>query len=672
MKKVRILALVLALVLCFSACAPAAAGGEATQAPTNAPAGNDPTNAPEGPKMYWDMLDEVTESAELPDWEGKTLEINVWQCGGTQVATGTDPNGTAVWEEIARITGVRLNWNEVFNNGGNNITAKMPQVIASGDLPTVMSGYDVLGEMKELFANDYLLDFTPYLENGMLDHMKENYGWGDLDAQIWSQVRTDEGKYFALPGGISEAFLLQNNMTNCGYDPEAMAKTLTSTSDFNNDFMNQDFYIRDDVLKAIRPDAKTWKEIEAIWEANGEFTEADIYDMGFTGMDAFMDFLREVKAVVGDFKGLDGSTCEVTNGPASDDDNWSWMNYWPHVTDGRTNSDPFLYAVKDPASPEEIYAYTFEDGYMKDFAAKLNALVREDIIAQNSLVDNTQTLNEKRLNAHYVVIHSWLNTNIIDELNAASDEWDYRPIVFNGEFGALNTIYTCPMQTMNVGAIFKDAIPADQIEQFIHAIDFLASEVGTNLMYFGPKSLGLYEIGENGIWSFTDEYMIDVCFNGGDNTKAKEEYGLMSVSGVQGWGIGGTGARTFVNHPVQNRSVVKPLEAAKSYQNFTAGYLDKNNIVKGQSVNLFKNDTLYAGGQAIEGFASFWAQRPAYEAQMKRAIAAASPEEFEEEWEALALLCIEAGLTPEALVEYNTKIVYEPNKTAFDAAGMFQ
>jgi len=670
MKKVRILALVLALVLCFSACAPAAAGGEATQAPTSAPAGNDPTNAPEGPKMYWDMVDEVTESAELPDWEGKPLELNVWLAAGTQVTIGTDPNGTAVWEEVERITGVSLNWNESFNNGGNNITAKMPQVIASGDLPAIMNGYDIAPEMKELFANGYLLDLTPYFENGMLDHVKENMAWGTLDAEIWSQLRDADGRYFAITGATAEAFYLQKGLTDCGYDPEKMAKTLVNINTFNNDNYNQNFYIRDDILKAIRPDAKTWKDIEAIWEANGAFTEADIYDMGFTGMDAWMDFLREVKAVVGDFKGLDGSTCEVTSGPASDNDNWEWMNYWPHLTDGRTNSDPFLYAVKDPASPEEIYAYTFEDGYMKDFAAKLNTLVREDIIAQNSLVDNTQTLNEKRLNGHYAVIHSWIWDDIVDQLNAASDEWDYRPIIINAPFGELSEIYTCPLQTVTMNAFFKDAIPEDQVEQLIHCIDFLSSEVGTNLMYFGPKDLGLYTIREDGLWEFTDEYMIDVLFNGGDNTKAKEEYGLMCVGGVQGLPCA-TGVRQFVQHPVQRREIVNEVLPEKSYSRFTAGYLAKNNIIKGESVGLFKNEVLYGGGQAIEGFKSFWAQRPAYEAQMKKAIAAATPEEFEAEWEALALLCIEAGLTPEALVEYNTKIIYEPNKSAFEAAGMF-
>jgi len=309
---------------------------------------------------------------------------------------------------------------------------------------------------------------------------------------------------------------------------------------------------------------------------------------------------------------------------------------------------------------------------MKDFAAKLNTLVREDIIAQNSLVDNTQTLNEKRLNGHYAVIHSWIWDDIVDQLNAASDEWDYRPIIINAPFGELSEIYTCPLQTVTMNAFFKDAIPEDQVEQLIHCIDFLSSEVGTNLMYFGPKDLGLYTIREDGLWEFTDEYMIDVLFNGGDNTKAKEEYGLACVSGVQGWGIGTTGVRSLVQHPVGRREVEKELAPEKAYQRFTAGYLAKNNLIKGQSVGLFKNDTLYAGGQAVEGFASFWAQRPGYEAQMKKAIAASSPEAFEEEWEALALLCIESGLTPEALVEYNTKIIYEPNKTAFDAAGMFQ
>ena len=57
---------------------------------------------------------------------------------------------------------------------------------------------------------------------------------------------------------------------------------------------------------------------------------------------------------------------------------------------------------------------------------------------------------------------------------------------------------------------------------------------------------------------------------------------------------------------------------------------------------------------------------------MKKAIAAATPEAFEEEWDYLQQLSIEAGLTEEALIEYNLTIIYEPNKAAFDAAGMFK
>ena len=673
MKKARILALVLALVLCFSACAQQpAAGGEATQAPTNAPVVNDPTDAPEGPKMYWDMLDEVTDSSELPDWTGKPLEVNLWKAAGSQVAIGTDPNGTDVWEEVARITGVRLNWNETFNNGGNLITSKMPQVIASGDLPSVIVGYNILGEMKELFANGYLYDLSSYYEDGTLKHYQENFGWGDLDAEIWSQVRTEDGAYFGLPSGMAEGFLLQKGLTNCGYDPEKMAKTITSTTTVNSDNSLNQFYIRDDILKAIRPDAKTWKDIMAIWEANGTFTEAEIYDMGFTGMDGFMDFLREVKAVISDFQGLDGSTCEVISGPSSDYDNWEWMNYWPHLTDGMTSSDPFLYAVKDPESPEDIYAYTFEDGYMKDFAAKMNELVREDIISQNSLVDNYQTLQEKQANGHYAVLHSWLQVQTIVDLNAASDEWDYRPIVFNAPFGELSEIYTCPLQTMNVAAIFKDAVPEDQLEQFLRCIDFMSSEVGANLLYFGPQSLGLYEVREDGKRYFTDQYMIDVLQNGGDATKAKEEYGLSFQAGIEMLPTANSGVRYYVNNPVYRRDTTPVVKPEECFTKFTAGYLDKYNIYKGNAISLIRNETLFGGGQAVEGFASFWAQRPAYEAQMKKAIAAASAEAFEAEWDALQQMCVEAGLTPEALVEFNTKIVYEPNKAVFEDIGMFQ
>lgn len=106
-KFIQMIALLLVAIMCLSACShtgtevandpqtPASEGTNAAEGTIEA----GETSAPEA-KNYWEMFDEVSDTSELPDWPGETLEINIWYAGGTNYTLGTIPEGDVVFKEI--------------------------------------------------------------------------------------------------------------------------------------------------------------------------------------------------------------------------------------------------------------------------------------------------------------------------------------------------------------------------------------------------------------------------------------------------------------------------------------------------------------------------------------------------------------------------------------------
>ena len=136
----------------------------------------------EEPKEYWEMLGEVSDSSELPNWEGETLEVKLWVAGGADRVLGTIPETNVTFKEMERVTGVKFNIEESYGNGGEGIDGKLPKIIASKDYPTMVYGWGIQGQLRELYDNGYLADLTEYYDNGDL--------WG---VEYWMPREYGEG-----------------------------------------------------------------------------------------------------------------------------------------------------------------------------------------------------------------------------------------------------------------------------------------------------------------------------------------------------------------------------------------------------------------------------------------------------------------------------------------------
>lgn len=615
---------------------------------------------------YWEMLDSVSDTSELPDWTGDTLEVTVWVAGGTETIFGAISDTNVTFKELERVTGVKFNVEDSFGNGGDSIDAKMPKLVASGDFPTMVYAWDCSSQMTELFEHGYLADLTEYYEDGSLDQMEywvPSDVFGDV---IYSNMKSEDGRYYMIPATINS---ISQFYDAYGYSPEeydsgyyyTYMESPTNSRGYPSN--SGTVYIRDDVLQALYPDALTMEDIRQIYMENGTFTEEEVYDVKLENYEEFFDLLRDVKELLksGDYVGLDGKALEVTYGPNADTDNWNWMSVLPQLVAGQPMDVNYFTNINNEATKaSEMMERTFMTEEVVGYMKGLNALVNEDVISQTSLVDNAATFSEKCLNGHYAVYYGYVDDPA--NIDGGEEGWAYRPLYvrdylwedLGGYYSVSGSAYW---------GIFKDSVTEEQMDQLIHCINYLNSEVGEKNFIWGPESAGLFEEDENGIRTYTDSELMAAMVAKEDN-KAPLKYGIKcnTVSEPAFSTIPlGSGGR-FFSYQYMNAETAERRESdARLYYN--PGVLGNGSMYEIHTMIATNSSAHGFGAQNVEGMAQWWSARAGFENQLKRTIAT-TPDKFEQELNNLLQYSIDNGMTDEALEEFGEKF-YEANKEYF-------
>ena len=654
---VRVFAVVLAALMLMTAC---------VQPPED-------TNETEyqGVK-YWEMLDEVADTSDLPTWEGEILEVSVWYAAGTSTQIGSIPETDVCFKEFERVTGVRFNVEESFDNGGNNIDAKLPMVIASKDYPTMIIGYDILKQCNELWEEGYLADLTEYYEDGTLDQMLKYLPYDASYEYVYKHFADEDGNMFLLPnGGTANVMKVwgATEFTHEDWDPvywETYGKSPTNYNDLNS---NGAILVRDDILKALFPDCLTMRDIEQIYLEKGTFTEEQIFDLGLEKPEDFFELLYDIQELLktGEFTGVDGKPMEVTYGPNTGVDNWPWMVNLPYLMDGLPQgTEYFISANYDAKTPEELLQLSIKTDYYVDWMKKINKLIKDDIISQNSLIDNSTTFKEKAKNAHYAVLYGSQHYPYNDNKD---QEWSYRPIYVNTEynynrFGGFSSI----SHTECIG-IFKNSLTDAQLDQLMHAINYLNSEVGLKNFYWGPRSAGLFTEDANGVRTYTKKELIDCMLYNIDNGYASD-YGIFNTSmAVPLFNIRPKGVGQMIYQPLYLSAGTSERKAVDAKKYFCPGILE-GHALKDHAVFVPVSNNIYTSGLHIDGIKQFWDARAGFEDQMKKVIAASDDAEFERELQELYAYADQNGLTEETIQEF-ADMFLEANLDALKKAGFF-
>ena len=673
------LAVILAAGMCMTACGKAEDTKSTEQVPESTTTVAESSSVvEEEPKEYWQMLDQVSDTSELPDWEGEKLEVKLWVAGGKDRVLGTIPDTNVTFKELERVTGVTFNVEESYGNGGEGIDGKLPKIIASKDYPTMVYSWGADAQMKELFDNGYLADLTDFYDNGDLWGVEYWIPREYTKDTLYANKVTDDGRYYLIPAESYPDILYNNSgYTVKEFDSDyytVYGKTPTPAGGFGS---VQAVWVRDDILKAIYPDALTLDDIQEIYINNGTFTKEQVFDTGLETTEDFYAFLRAIKEELakGDYVGLDGKAMEVTYGPNSESDNWDWLYMLPSAVDGNcANVDYFAKFVNDNDASTPLFVKGWEDEKTVNFMRNLNALVNEDVISANSLVDNSATFKQKVTNAHYAVVYGNSARSSLPKESEYETlvDWGYRP-VFLSQLPDTTSggLATGGISSSSIG-IFKDAVTEEQLAQLVHAISYLASPVGKNCMIWGPKSAGLFTEDANGNRSFTDPDLEASVLYLTDN-EAAYKYGIINgtcstqtlfLDGIRfAMGMGGC----LLDARYLSRANLDRVAAdATTYYNpgiFTEYSYAQNTKYMNTNVNLYG-----FGVASVEGINEWWTARPGFEKQLTKVIVS-KPADFDTELKQLSTYSESVGFTDDAMAEFEQKFI-EANKNRLDEAGI--
>lgn len=623
-------------------------------------------------KPYWEMLNDVSDTSELPDWEGDTLEINIWYAGGTAMHGGyfdvTEDN--VYYNEIERVTGVKINWEECFDNGGNNIDAKLPMVIASGDMPTIIMGHDINNQMKELYENGYLLDLTKYYENGYLDQLTEKwYPMDTFDEQIYSMLRTEEGEYYRIQfggNGLSKTF---ETAEAAGYNLE----------EFDAEYYNTYYssprtrigytttsavWVRDDIVTALYPDALTMDEIEDIYASGADFTEEQVYDLGLESFDDFVEFLQDVQDLVlsGEYVDKNGKQVKVTFGPHTETDNWTYGVQLPSLIQGAFGFDYFSYLDRNATEESEFIKRTIDSEEYVEYLKGMNGLVRDDIISQDSLLDNAAMYDEKLVNHSYAVTYVY---NMAGE-KGMGDGYRYRPVWIKNEVAEEIQAVQASKLKSYMGISGED-LSDEEVEQIIHMINYVNSTVGMKCYCWGPATAGFFTEDADGNRTLTNDELYNyLVLKQGEGENVKKWGIYTGVNAFDACSLA-TGGITLLTPNYLAKGTMDRVEA-DAYLYFSPAVFEFETAAKNDVFLSASGIDVYGTGQVIDGLATFWKSRAGFEDQMKKLLVAEDDAAFEEQLTKLREYADRNAFTKETMQEFS-EFWAEINTQNLKAAG---
>lgn len=496
---------------------------ETTAAATTA-ATPEPTAAAQN---YWEMLTTVKDTSDLPTWTGKQLKLKFWLTHGLGEANHPKATNDVVAAEIKRVTGIELDIDNSYDNGGSPLATKFSLMAAANDWPDIGICTDTTG-FDQLVKNDKVYDLTDLLAKNAPNAARIFFDSKDGKLVARNQIMKD---YLSLKTGGDKLYLAPFQANGALEFQNAQAIPGFSMDKWNNLFTpdpisgGQRIYVRDDILKLMYPTAKTQKEIEDMYMANGTFTKEQMFDVPINSTADFYKFLSDAKAIIEKNKIKESNKSVEVTYAATGTDNWQLMATLMPWINGKVASGynyTTVYNLKNKAME-----WSYDKPYFKDDLKLAWQSVKANVMSQESLLDNNQIFTEKVNNGQYFMTYAWTKPDAAALLKAGKT-YQYRQLWVNiPQDTDTWKAFQDPAQCQGV-AIFKTVKEAD-LPQIMHWYDYLMSDPADKMNSWGPRSADLFIEDANGVRTYTNKDLEgNMVYNkdNGENIK----YGLYNIA----------------------------------------------------------------------------------------------------------------------------------------------
>ena len=588
---------------------------------------------------FYELYNAVSDSSELPDWTGAQLTLRIWQSHGTGGNERLASPNDVVSPEIQRVTGVVLDGERSFDNGGQAFNVKLSMISAANDWPELVDATDLM-PLKELIAAGKLYDLTEliplYCPNIMAKASMETYP--AIRQTLTSANPEGDDRVYFFPHMFDYEIVFD-------MAAESFDATRFSAIQPLSPRVNSKIWVRDDLLKKLYPNAKTQDEIDALYLRQGYFTKEDIFDVPIRTKEEFIDFLYAMQALI-DRENIteNGRPVRVSYGLAGGD-NWALMAcLLPQISGIPGNVDYYTYYDRQSRRLE----YMFMQDYFKDDLWQLTQLVSDDVLTKETLVMNDHLFGEALNNGEFAVTYAWILPNET-ALAESGKPYRYRELwpEVTYQDDRFATLSGAPKNVVSVG-IFKDRVKEEDLPQILRYLDFLASDVGEKLIYWGPKTAGLWTE-ENGVRLFVDGELADNMVYGKDNGM-NVEYNLYNAWVSSAWPTPPQYANASAFHPRYTYTRARNLADVSVY--FNPGQLkglsmEENTVFAAASANYWN-----FGGVSAD-MDRFFTCKDVFEKSLTKILTAKNKEQFESLYAEMLTTAAQCGLTQRALDELN-------------------
>lgn len=536
----------------------------------------------------------------------KRLELTVWNTQGTDWNLKEPAKENVVEDWLIDKTNVRIKHG--YGNGGAQWEIVLARLIAGNNFPDLVACGGGQGPVHfaKLAEIDKIWELTP--------EMLEKYApdiWKRVPQEMWERIKID-GKIYGIP---------YNFPTNSeeAYSDFFTEKQRERAENEKPVSVGTDLWIRDDILKMLYPEAKTWDELnEILKNSDGNPIGDEVYDVPLETEEDIVNLFRRIKAL--NLK---------ENGNPVYAFGYSSMDCWVPFAQLGAQLEGYVgrnYITTWDTEKEEIILPLLEES-VHDTALMQSRLIREGVFDPESLLISLKQYKEKLLNGEYAVsvISSLTHPpDVNTELEKRGKAFRYRPLYTNVKpLQGMGPVETKTTWGSSVGIL--KTVNEEDLPQVLNWMNVQFTEEWEDVLYWGPKEAGLYTEHEDGTREFkNDELNKKYIRNEFTKISEADRYGLYDNAGIF-W-------MKFVTQSKWEPKQFNNMQINVLVPNSGAGFDSESTYrTETKEAPLFNVwDAEYANLKTVQ---DFWSSRTEWEMPFRATLVAKSDEEFEIAWQ---------------------------------------
>lgn len=538
------------------------------------------------------------------------VDVELWYTQGSDFTPGNELSNNVVSKWVHDKT--LVNVESIYGNDNGQWDVKLSRLVAGDNLPEIIACGAAQGpaHFAKLAQSDLIWEIT----DEMLEKYAPNY-LKRVPKTTIDMFRID-GKLYGLPYS-------QNSSKET--NPELDEETLKNINEYIRGITGDEHYtmwIRDDILKMIYPEAKSWDEIEAAAKAKGGPAADLCFDIPITTTQEYIDFMYKIKDLNLTTEG--GKPVYAIG--YSGGDNWEALCY---IGGDMMGYSPNYYTSTWRDDIQEIVIPLVTD-VCKEAARIQNRMVRDKVIDPESLVHTTDLFKEKALNGQYVVFAASYVDGGAEGVNNALKERgaSYRIRPFNVNIPNLPEYQAGKgVQYWEKSMCFTKKVSEEELIQLLNWVNVCCSEEFDEVYWWGTPENGLYTE-ENGVRRYVDDRFNKRFIDGDVSALDDKDTKGIGVEAVEAgvWYVNAVKTKqSGYAPPVYNKTFSIPV-----YTAVTKIESDSPHTVK----KYYPQKEAWSASMAsIPEVVQYWAQREKWENAFKIAFTASSDEDFEAKWQ---------------------------------------